>query len=173
MQFYGRRVAGWCAVLVMAVALVAILAGCQGAGTPLEAVAPSPSPGTPSEATYPRVLSYSDWRAQTPILIATEDEVRVALIEAGIPHQDAAHLARVAVSCEAPARQRDGVSIGARMDARGDEGGRSQGPLQLNTVAHEWARGMYLADLTASAEAAARVYRMQGVNAWTCSDGGR
>ena len=94
--------------------------------------------------------------------------MRVALIEAGIPHQDAAHLARVSVSCESPVKQRDGVSIGARMDARGDEGGRSRGPLQINTAAHEWARDLYLADLTASAEAAARVYRMQGVSAWSC-----
>lgn len=195
MQFYGRRVATYCAALVMAVALVAILAGCGGAGEApgagvepadaregagLKPAASSVSPpqnlvdtarGTPFSAPVyapRRVLSYAEWRASEPVTIATEDEVFVALVEAGIPHREASVLARASVNCESPVRQRDGVSIGARMDARGDAGGRSQGPLQVNTAAHEWARGMYLADLTASAEAAARVYRMQGVGAWSC-----
>lgn len=114
----------------------------------------------------PIPLTYERWRSETPLTIVTEEELRVALIEAGIPHGDSAYLASLAVNCEAPARQRDGVSIGARMDARGDEGGRSQGPLQINTVAHPWATN--LNSLTSSAAAAARVYWMQGTEAWSC-----
>ena len=122
----------------------------------------------PTALTYERStsLTYERWRSETPLTIVTEEELRVALIEAGIPHGDSAYLASLAVNCEAPVRQWDGVSIGARMDARGDEGGRSQGPLQINTVAHPWATN--LNSLTSSAAAAARVYWMQGTEAWSC-----
>ena len=183
-QLLGRRVAAWCAVLVMAVALVAMIAGCGGSaladargdgggasvashaqgsltGRPAPTSTPSPAPSTP------RVLRYAEWRASEPRTIASEEEIEAALVAAAVPPQDAAHLARIAVSCEAPVKQRDGVSIGADLHAIGDQG-RAIGAFQIRVDAHPWALDLDLTSLTDSAAAAARVYAMQGLSAWSC-----
>lgn len=171
MQFIGRRVAVWCAVLAMAVALVAITVGCGDAQATEPEQAPIVLSATLSAPTpfTPRVLSLAEWRATVPRRIATVEEAETALIEAGMPPVEASVLASIAANCEAPKRDRDGTSIGIDLNARGDADGRSQGAFQVNTVAHPWSRDLYLADLDVSAQAAVRIFRAQGLSAWSCS----
>lgn len=115
-----------------------------------------------------RAQTYTEWRESTPRGIATEDEVWVALVEAGMPPVSAAVLARAAVRCESPVLDRDGTSLGARLTAVGDAGA-SRGPLQIHTGWNPWASSAYLFDLTAAAEAAARIEREGGVGRWSCA----
>ena len=172
-QFYGKRVAAWCAVLVMAMALVAILAGCGQTPEQAPILLPASVTSAPITATepmanaQPRVMSYAEWRASQAIGIATEDEVRVALIEAGIPHRDAAHLARAVVSCESPTMDRNGQSLGANLAATGD-GGVSQGPFQVHVGWNPQYVGTYLFDLSEAAKVAAEIFHQQGRRAWSC-----
>lgn len=113
----------------------------------------------------PRVLSYSEWRAQTPVSIYTEEEIRVALIEAGFSPSRAASLASAWVNCEAPVLDRDGVSIGAKRDARGDSG-KAKGPGAINVEWNPWADAYYLDDLGVTASVAFRVASEGGP--WYC-----
>ena len=115
-----------------------------------------------------RTQTYTQWRASEPVTVATEDEVWVALVEAGMPPVSAAVLARAAVRCESPVLDRDGTSIGARLTAVGDAGA-SRGPLQIHTGWNPWASSAYLFDLTAAAEAATRIEREGGVGRWSCA----
>lgn len=175
-QFYGRRVAGWCAVIGMAVGLAAMLMGCasgQPVGAPVDPlVLPASVTSAPNTATepianaQPRVMSYAEWRASEPVTIATEDEVWVSLVEAGIDHATARLLARASVNCESPVRQRDGVSIGARIQNTGDNL-RSHSHMMINLDWNPWAEAMYLYTLPTAAEASARVLRDGG--SWSCA----
>lgn len=158
-QLLGERVATYAACVVMAGIIVAILTGGEDRPAP-PAVTATPSPVV-------RSRTYQAWRAATPATIATEDEVRVALIEAGMPHEASRQLARAAVECESPKWDRDGESIGADLHAVGDQG-RAIGPFQIRVDVHKWAQGMYLPDLQQSAQAAVRVWREQGAEAWAC-----
>lgn len=141
----------------------------DGATRPVEAPTPILLPARLSvpEPTL-RSMSYSEWRESTPRGIVTEDEVWVALVEAGVPPSSASVLARAAVNCEAPVRDRDGTSIGARLTAVGDSG-RSSGPLQVNEDYNPWAASLYLFDLSGSSEATARIEREGGVGRWSCA----
>lgn len=171
MQFIGRRVAGWCAVLVMAVALVAIVAGCAST-TPEPAIllpAPLvPSVPSPDATPAPTAQTYAAWRAETPRRIATVEEAAAALLRAGMPVREAETLAALSASCEAPAYDVDGTSLGIDLYAVGDQG-RAHGAFQVRTDVHTWAARLLLADLDVSAQAAVRVYREAGSLApWSC-----
>lgn len=163
---------------VAAVALLALgLAGMVGRGQETPEIASQrpivvsvPFSHLTSEPLRPtlRSMSYSEWRESTPRGIVTEDEVWVALVEAGVPPASASVLARASVNCEAPVRDRDGTSIGARLTAVGDSG-RSSGPLQVNEDYNPWAASLYLFDLSGSSEATARIEREGGVSRWSCA----
>lgn len=154
-------------VMVMAVALGGM--ACQSrAEEPVQPIvlSASLSPATPPV----RSQTYEQWRASTPKTIATRDEAEAALVEAGMTPRAAASLSWLAANCESIVRDRDGQSIGVNLNAEGDEGGRSKGPFQINTVAHPWAKEMYLSDLKESAAAATRVWLEAGrsLEPWSC-----
>ena len=132
----------------------------------LPAALTAPSDMTPP---HPRVQSYAEWRASEPRTIATEEEIEGALVEAGMPQEDARTLSRLAVNCEAPVIDRVGVSIGADLSAVGDQG-RAIGAFQIRLDAHPWARELDLTDLDVSAQAAVHIWREAGSLApWACS----
>lgn len=151
-------------VMVMAVALGGM--ACQSrAEEPVQPIvlSASLSPATPPV----RSQTYEQWRASTPKTIATRDEAEAALVEAGMTPRAAASLSWLAANCEAPARDRDGQSIGLNLQAVGDNG-LSRGPLQINVGWNPQYSDTYLFDLHESAKAAVEIWRTQGLSAWSC-----
>lgn len=117
----------------------------------------------------PTVMTYEQWRASEPRLIATRDEAETALIEAGMTPRAAASLSWLAANCEAPVRDRGGESIGINLSAVGDNG-LAHGVFQIREDAHPWSRNVYMADLNESAAAATRVWLEAGrsLSPWSC-----
>ena len=170
MQFYGKRVAVWAGVLTLLAAgffLAVSFLTAREPHIPLPVPEPLVLPAATAQP-QPRAQTYSAWRKAEPITIVTEDEVFVALVESGIPHGDARVLASAAVECEAPVKDRNGVSIGALLTANGD-GGRSHGPLQIHVGYNPWAAKMALTDLDTAARAAAVIYHEGGITRWSCA----
>ncbi len=169
-QFYGKRVAVWAGVLTLLVAGLFLAVSSSTVREPHIDLR-VPEPLVPPAATAQpqlRAQTYSAWRMSEPITIVTEDEVFVALVEAGIPRGHARVLARAAVECEAPVKDRNDVSIGALLTANGD-GGKSHGPLQIHVGHNPWAAEMALTDLDTAARAAAVIYHEGGITRWSCA----
>lgn len=125
-------------------------------------------------APQPRAITYAEWRALEPPRIVTEAEMVAALTAAGMPATDAAVLARAAAACEAPARDRDGTSMGAHMDRAGDDG-RALTAFQIRRDVHpEKIAGRdlaLLADAAAVAVAISTEARQLGhpaLSPWAC-----
>lgn len=122
----------------------------------------------------PRTLTYAEWRALESPRVVTEEEMVAALTAAGMPATDAAVLARAAAACEAPARDRDGTSMGAHMDRPGDDG-RALTAFQIRRDVHpEKIAGRdlaLLADAAAVAVAISTEARQLGrpaLSPWAC-----
>jgi hypothetical protein len=99
--------------------------------------------------------------------VFTAGELQVALTFAGMSHGDAFILSRAAVECESPA-MRGGHSVGALAHARGD-GGLAHGPFQIRIDAHHDLHAIYDLDSKEGASlAAVKVWKMQGLSAWSC-----
>lgn len=171
-EFLGERV---CAYAIIIGTLAAALAGMwcgSGSAAALPAPAPRPSapPVTPSvthDPGLPAVLTFAQWRAATPITIATAAEMQRALIEHGFGWKEAEVLADAA---EAPVREvATGTSIGIRLAERGDNG-LAHGGLAVRVDYHPELALRYDLDTVDGAAGAAWEIRSAagGLGPWYC-----
>ena len=97
----------------------------------------------------------------------TAEELEALLVLHGMARKDAYVLSRAAVECEAP-DMRGGGGSKALAHARGDDN-LAHGPFQIRIDAHPNLHAIYDLDSKEGASrAAVEVWKMQGLNAWSC-----